>query len=167
VRFARIVASRARSFKRPNPNRRARSDLVLKRYTAEFIGTFALMFAGTGAIVINEISHGAITHVGIALTFGLVVLAQRWSPGNSPASGFISRDRFLAQHSVSSGAVASASQAVAPMGRRRRSPQFDWRWAAMASSLDFARDDILKPQKASDRVSHLPLAAVWNLLSIR
>ena len=47
----------------------------VKKCGAEFIGTFALVFAGTGAIVINETSNGAITHVGIALTFGLIVLA--------------------------------------------------------------------------------------------
>lgn len=43
---------------------------------AEFLGTFALVFAGTGAIVINGASHGAIGHAGIALTFGLVVMAM-------------------------------------------------------------------------------------------
>ena len=58
----------------------AKSDL--KKYAAEFIGTFALVFAGTGAIVINEVSHGAITHVGIALTFGLVVLAMIYTLGD-------------------------------------------------------------------------------------
>ena len=42
---------------------------------AEALGTFALVFAGTGAIVINDVSRGAVTHVGIALTFGLVVMA--------------------------------------------------------------------------------------------
>lgn len=42
----------------------------------EFLGTFFLVFAGTGAIVINDVSHGAITHPGIALTFGLVVMAM-------------------------------------------------------------------------------------------
>ena len=36
----------------------------MKKFAAEFIGTFALVFAGTGAIVINETSGGAITHVG-------------------------------------------------------------------------------------------------------
>jgi aquaporin NIP len=55
---------------------------VLKKYVAEFIGTFALVFAGTGAIVINEISHGAITHVGVALTFGLVVLVMIYTLGD-------------------------------------------------------------------------------------
>lgn len=46
-----------------------------RRLAAELIGTFILVFAGTGAIVINHESGGAITHVGVALTFGLVVFA--------------------------------------------------------------------------------------------
>ena len=46
------------------------------------IGTFALVFAGTGAIVINEASGGAVTHVGIALTFGLIVLAMIYTVGD-------------------------------------------------------------------------------------
>ena len=54
----------------------------MKRYCAELIGTFALVFAGTGAIVINEASGGAITHVGIALTFGLIVLAMIYTFGD-------------------------------------------------------------------------------------
>jgi len=54
----------------------------VKKYAAEFIGTFALVFAGTGAIVVNEVSHGAITHVGIALTFGLVVLVMVYTLGD-------------------------------------------------------------------------------------
>lgn len=53
----------------------------MKRYAAEAIGTFALVFAGTGAIVINQASQGAITHVGVALTFGLVVLAMIYTLG--------------------------------------------------------------------------------------
>ena len=44
-----------------------------KRSTAEVIGTFCLVFAGTGAIVINDVSGGKVTHVGVALTFGLVM----------------------------------------------------------------------------------------------
>lgn len=54
----------------------------MKKYFAEFIGTFILVFCGTGAIVINEISGGVITHSGIALTFGLVVLAMIYSIGD-------------------------------------------------------------------------------------
>lgn len=40
---------------------------------AEFIGTFLLVFAGTGAIIVNSASAGAVTQVGIALAFGLAV----------------------------------------------------------------------------------------------
>lgn len=49
---------------------------------AEFIGTFFLVFAGTGAIVINEASGGVIGHVGVALTFGLVVMAMVYTFGD-------------------------------------------------------------------------------------
>ncbi|MDB6005832.1 MAG: Aquaporin [Prosthecobacter sp.] len=48
----------------------------MKKLLAESLGTFTLVFAGTGAIVINAASHGSITHAGIAVTFGLVVLAM-------------------------------------------------------------------------------------------
>jgi aquaporin NIP len=48
----------------------------MKPLVAEFLGTFTLVFAGTGAIVIDHASGGAIGHAGIALTFGLVVLAM-------------------------------------------------------------------------------------------
>src|SRR5262249_27625894 len=54
----------------------------MRRFTSEFIGTYALVFAGTGAIVINGVSSGAITHVGIALTFGLIVLAMIYTFGD-------------------------------------------------------------------------------------
>jgi MIP family channel proteins len=57
----------------------------VSRIWAEVIGTFSLVFAGTGAIVINDVSHGAITHVGIALTFGLVVMSMIVAVG--PVSG--------------------------------------------------------------------------------
>ena len=49
---------------------------------AECLGTFALVFAGTGAIVVNQVSGGAITHVGVALTFGLIVLAMVYTFGD-------------------------------------------------------------------------------------
>jgi len=45
-----------------------------KKLAAEFVGTFALVFAGTSAIVVND--GGAVSHVGVALTFGLVVFAM-------------------------------------------------------------------------------------------
>ena len=54
----------------------------MKKYVAEIIGTFILVFCGTGAIVINHLSGGAVTHVGIAITFGLVVMVMIYSIGN-------------------------------------------------------------------------------------
>jgi MIP family channel proteins len=53
-----------------------------KKYAAEFIGTFGLVFAGTGAIIINDLSGGAVTNVGIGLTFGLIVLAMIYAIGD-------------------------------------------------------------------------------------
>jgi aquaporin NIP len=44
----------------------------MKKLAAEFLGTFALVFTGTGAIITNDVSGGAVTHVGIGLTFGLI-----------------------------------------------------------------------------------------------
>lgn len=46
---------------------------------AEFIGTFVLIFAGTGAVMVDRISNGAITHLGIGIVFGAVVTALIYS----------------------------------------------------------------------------------------
>jgi aquaporin Z len=54
----------------------------MKQYLAEAIGTFALVFAGTGPVVIDEVTGGKVTHVGIALTFGLVVMAMIYAVGD-------------------------------------------------------------------------------------
>lgn len=55
---------------------------------SEFFGTFALVFCGTGAIVINDVSGGAITHPGIALTFGLIVMALIYTFGDISGAHF-------------------------------------------------------------------------------
>jgi aquaporin Z len=77
----------------------------MKKFVAEFVGTFALVFAGTGAIVTNEVSGGTVSHVGVALTFGLVVLAMIYAVGDvsgahlNPAVtlGFLAARRFPAR----------------------------------------------------------------------
>jgi aquaporin NIP len=53
----------------------------MKKYLAESIGTFALVFCGTGAIIINQQSGGVIGHAGIAATFGLIVTAMIYTFG--------------------------------------------------------------------------------------
>jgi aquaporin Z len=60
----------------------------MKNYFAEFLGAFALVFAGTGAIVIDGVSGGAVTHVGVALTFGLIVLAMIYTLGDISGAHF-------------------------------------------------------------------------------
>jgi MIP family channel proteins len=54
----------------------------MRKIAAEVFGTFALVFAGTGAITINDVSGGVVTHVGVALTFGLVVVAMIYAVGD-------------------------------------------------------------------------------------
>jgi aquaporin NIP len=53
-----------------------------RKYAAEFIGTFALVFAGTGAIIINDVTGGAVTSVGVGLTFGMIVLTMIYAVGD-------------------------------------------------------------------------------------
>ncbi|HEV8083506.1 MAG TPA: hypothetical protein VGP55_09910 [Chitinophagaceae bacterium] len=53
----------------------------MRKYAAELIGTFALVFCGTGAIIINKESGGIITHAGVAITFGLIVMSMIYALG--------------------------------------------------------------------------------------
>jgi len=54
----------------------------MKKYIAEFIGTFILIFCGCGAMTINEITGGDVTHVGIGVTWGFVVIALIYALGD-------------------------------------------------------------------------------------
>ena len=55
---------------------------LVRKCSAELLGTFALVFCGTGAIVINQQTNGEVSHVGIAITFGFIVMAMIYTLGN-------------------------------------------------------------------------------------
>lgn len=81
---------------------------MTRKLLAEVFGTFCLVFAGTGAIVVNDVSGGSVTHVGVALTFGLIVFAMIQAVGDvsgahlNPAVtlGLVAARRFAARDAV-------------------------------------------------------------------
>jgi len=102
-----------------------------KKLIAEFLGTFCLVFAGTGAIVIDSVSGGAVSHVGVALTFGLIVLAMIYTIGDisgahiNPAVtiGFFAARRFKAGNVIPYVACQCGGALVASVVLRFLFPQ--------------------------------------------
>lgn len=108
-----------------------RKNLFAPDAIAEGIGTFILVFAGTGAVMVNPISGGAITHLGVSFVFGAVVAALIYTLGHisgahfNPAvtlafwsSGFFPRKKVLAY------IVAQSLGAIAASGLLRLSLGF-------------------------------------------
>ena len=60
----------------------------MKREIGELIGTFAMVFCGCGAMTINEITNGSIGHVGVAITWGLIVMAMIYAFGEVSGAHF-------------------------------------------------------------------------------
>ena len=60
----------------------------MKKYVSEFIGTFSMVFCGTGVMTINEVTGGQIGHVGIAITWGLIVMAMIYALGEISGAHF-------------------------------------------------------------------------------
>jgi aquaporin Z len=54
----------------------------MKKYWAEFLGTYILVFVGCGAIIINSVTDGTVSHLGIGLSFGLVVMTMIYTIGD-------------------------------------------------------------------------------------
>ncbi len=80
----------------------------LRRLVAEAIGTFALVFAGCGAIMVNE-KTGQLGHVGVAITFGLVIMFGIYAVGHISGAHFNPSVTFafaLSRHFPWSRAVA-------------------------------------------------------------
>lgn len=60
----------------------------MKSYFSEVLGTFAMVFCGCGAMTINEITGGSISHVGVAITWGLIVMAMIYAFGETSGAHF-------------------------------------------------------------------------------
>jgi aquaporin NIP len=60
---------------------------IVRRVGAEFIGTYFLVIAGCGAIIVND-QTGALSHVGIALTFGLIIAVMIAATGHISGAHF-------------------------------------------------------------------------------
>ncbi|HLO88587.1 MAG TPA: MIP/aquaporin family protein [Nostocaceae cyanobacterium] len=102
-----------------------------REFLAEAIGTFILVFAGTGAVMVNNISQNAITHLGISFVFGAVVAALIYSLGHisgahlNPAvslalwtSGFFPKHRVLPYILAQLlGAIAASSLLLISLGK--------------------------------------------------
>ncbi len=61
---------------------------MMRKYISEAIGTFTMVFCGTGAMTINEVTGGDVTHVGIAITWGLIVMAMIYAFGDISGAHF-------------------------------------------------------------------------------
>ncbi len=61
----------------------------MKKYISEFVGTFALIFCGTGAMTVQEVTQGVdLTHTGVAITWGIIVMAMIYAFGEKSGAHF-------------------------------------------------------------------------------
>ena len=54
---------------------------MFKKCVAEFLGTFGMVFCGCGAMTINEVYPNSIGHIGVAITWGLIVMSMIYAFG--------------------------------------------------------------------------------------
>ncbi len=60
---------------------------LARSLVAEAFGTFALVFAGAGAVMVDAKTH-ELGHVGVAITFGLVIMAMIYAVGHVSGAHF-------------------------------------------------------------------------------
>lgn len=70
------------------PRRRGATATTLRRAAAECVGTFGLVFAGCGAVIVDATTGGGVSHVGVALTFGLIIMTMIYATGHISGAHF-------------------------------------------------------------------------------
>lgn len=60
----------------------------MKKYVAEFLGAFALVFIGAGAVLVNSLTNGAVGLIGIAVAHGFVLMPSVYSFAHISGSHF-------------------------------------------------------------------------------
>jgi len=130
-----------------------------RKYAAEAIGTFFLVFAGTGAIVVDAFSGGKLGAVGVSLVFGLIVLAMIyavghvsgahlnpavtvgfWSAGRHPASEFLP---YVAAQLAGAAAASGALRLMFPADATGLGATVPAGSAAQAFAMEFALTALL------------------------
>lgn len=61
---------------------------IMKKYISEFIGTFALVFFGTGAVIVNQQTDGSLGLIGISAAFGIIISAMIYVFGSVSGAHF-------------------------------------------------------------------------------
>jgi aquaporin NIP len=60
----------------------------MRNYISEVLGTFAIVFFGTGVVVVNQETHGVVTHTGICIVWGLIVMSMIYALGRVSGAHF-------------------------------------------------------------------------------
>ncbi|MBS1617551.1 MAG: aquaporin [Bacteroidetes bacterium] len=60
----------------------------MRNYISEVFGTFAIVFFGTGVVIVNQETHGVVGHTGICIVWGLIVMSMIYALGTVSGAHF-------------------------------------------------------------------------------
>lgn len=114
-----------------------------RKYLAELVGTFMLVFCATGAGIVNEVSKGTITHVGVAITCGLIILSLIYALGDisgahlNPAVSiaFAAAKRFSWSQVIPYSLAQTAGAVIASLSLRFLFPTSEFLGATLPSGI--------------------------------